>query len=186
MTATPTRERLIQAARQCLLERGHQACSVKVIAEQAGVNHGLVHHYFGSKERLWLAVMASEAERIRASLAAAPDSFLAGLFVPECMHRPDRLRLAVEFLGLAKAMPEVRAALCEHFRLNRLMVQRRLGLQDEATATLTFAALFGLVIQSGLDAELPVAAALERMLDLLAGRNDSGPSRVAHSGRSQR
>ena len=186
MTAASTRERLIQAARQCLLERGHQACSVKFIAEQAGVNHGLVHHYFGSKERLWLAVMAAEAERLRASLAAAPDSFLQGFFVPELMQRPDRLRLAVEFLGLAKALPEVRQALCEHFRLNRQMVQRRLGLQDEATATLAFGALFGLVIQSGLDAELPVQAAVERMLSMLAGPADSGAARVAHASRLHR
>ena len=150
------------------------------------MNHGLVHHYFGSKERLWLAVMANEAERLRASLAAAPDSFLQGFFVPELMQRPDRLRLMVEFLGLAKAMPEVASGLCNYFRLHRQMVRRHLGLQDEATATLVCATLFGLAIQSGVDAELPVQAAIERMLSMLARPADSGAARVAQANRLHR
>ena len=181
MTAATTRERLIQAARQCLLERGHQACSVKTIAEVAGVNHGLVHHYFGSKEGLWLAVIATEAEGLRTALATAPDTFLQGFYMPELMRRPDRMRLAMEFISLARTMPEVRTSLCEHFRLNRQMVQRRLGLHDDAAATLAFAALFGLVIQSGLDPELPVQAAIERMLGLLGARQEGAeaPARAA-------
>jgi len=186
MTATATRERLIQAARQCLLERGHQDCSVKVIAEQAGVNHGLVHHYFGSKERLWLAVMASEAERIRASLAVPPDRFLEGFYVPEWLQRADRLRLMVEFLGLAKALPEAAKALCEQFRLHRQMVHRHLGLADETTATLVCATLFGLAIQSGLDAELPVEAAVARLLGMLALSRETRAEGPAPSTRRQR
>ena len=50
-------QKLINAARVCLIDKGHAHCSVKVIAAEAGVNHGLVHHYFGSKEGLYAALV---------------------------------------------------------------------------------------------------------------------------------
>jgi AcrR family transcriptional regulator len=181
MTAASTRQRLIEAARQCLLERGHQACPVKAIAAAAGVNHGLVHHYFGSKEGLWLAVIDNEGARVRDALAAAPERFLEGFFGPELLKRSDRLRLVVEFLGLAKSRPQVAALLRENFRLNRQMVGRVLGLSEEPTAALVFAALFGLAIQSGLDPDLPVEAAVQSLLGLLAARGEGPATKPARS-----
>lgn len=50
-------ERLISAAADLLGEIGPRAMSVRLIADRAGVNHGLVHHYFGSKEGLLRAAM---------------------------------------------------------------------------------------------------------------------------------
>jgi len=74
--ARPVRQRgraaseraLIDAATFLLAERGPNAVTVRMIAERAGVNHGLVHHYFGSKQGLVRAVMADIAERGRVSL----------------------------------------------------------------------------------------------------------------------
>ena len=45
-------ERLVVAAAELLGEVGPRAMSVRQIAERAGVNHGLVHHYFGGKDGL--------------------------------------------------------------------------------------------------------------------------------------
>lgn len=50
-------ERLIIAASQLLGEVGPRTVSVRMIAERAGVNHGLVHHYFGGKDGLLRAAM---------------------------------------------------------------------------------------------------------------------------------
>lgn len=50
-------ERLIVAAAQLLGEIGPRSVSVRMIAERAGVNHGLVHHYFGGKDALLRAAM---------------------------------------------------------------------------------------------------------------------------------
>ncbi len=46
---------LVQAAGEILAEVGPHAMSVRDVARRAGVNHGQVHHYFGSKEALSLA-----------------------------------------------------------------------------------------------------------------------------------
>ncbi len=52
-----TEEKLIAATAQLLGEIGPRTVSVRAIAERAGVNHGLVHHYFGGKDALLQAAM---------------------------------------------------------------------------------------------------------------------------------
>lgn len=51
-------ERLIDAAADLLGEVGPRAMSVRQVAERAGVNHGLVHHYFSGKDGLLRAAMS--------------------------------------------------------------------------------------------------------------------------------
>jgi AcrR family transcriptional regulator len=46
------RAALIQSASQLFAERGPAGVSVRDVAAHAGVNHGLVHQYFGSKQAL--------------------------------------------------------------------------------------------------------------------------------------
>lgn len=55
-------EKLIAAAADLLAEVGPRAMSVRQIAHRAGVNHGLVHHYFKGKEGLLRAAMAHLVE----------------------------------------------------------------------------------------------------------------------------
>ena len=55
-------EKLIRAAGELLSEVGPRAASVRAVAARAGVNHGLVHHYFGSKEALLRAAMTRLVE----------------------------------------------------------------------------------------------------------------------------
>ncbi|MFO7557486.1 MAG: helix-turn-helix domain-containing protein, partial [Desulfobacterales bacterium] len=43
---------LIRAAAELFSEKGVEAVSLRKIAVRAGVNHGLIHRHFGSKEAL--------------------------------------------------------------------------------------------------------------------------------------
>ncbi|MDO3704688.1 TetR family transcriptional regulator [Micromonospora sp. C28SCA-DRY-2] len=52
-----TREAILDAARTAFAERGFDAASIRAIAATAGVDPALVHHYFGSKDQLFLAAM---------------------------------------------------------------------------------------------------------------------------------
>ncbi|MET7707844.1 TetR family transcriptional regulator [Micromonospora sp. NPDC005413] len=52
-----TREAILDAARTAFAERGFDASSIRAIAAIAGVDPALVHHYFGSKDQLFLAAM---------------------------------------------------------------------------------------------------------------------------------
>jgi len=61
--ATPTVARaraeaaLLDAAERLLVERGHAGLTTRALAAEAGVNHGLVHYYFGSLENLLARVL---------------------------------------------------------------------------------------------------------------------------------
>jgi AcrR family transcriptional regulator len=61
---------LIEAATQLFDRRNPGSVSVREIARLAGVNHGLVHHYFGSKQALVQAVLDDLSSKARSSLAA--------------------------------------------------------------------------------------------------------------------
>jgi AcrR family transcriptional regulator len=49
-----TREAILKASREAFAERGYDAASIRQIATSAGVDPALVHHYFGTKEQLFL------------------------------------------------------------------------------------------------------------------------------------
>jgi AcrR family transcriptional regulator len=52
-----TRGAILAAAREAFGQRGYDATSIRQIAASAGVDPALVHHYFGTKEQLFLAVV---------------------------------------------------------------------------------------------------------------------------------
>lgn len=59
---------LVTAAASLFEEVGPNAVSVRAIAERAGVNHGLVHHYFGSKAGLVQVVLERLADESAAAI----------------------------------------------------------------------------------------------------------------------
>jgi AcrR family transcriptional regulator len=65
---TPARsaaeEALLDAAERLLVEVGHAGITTRRLAEEAGVNHGLVHYYFGSNENLLVRALERFTERL--------------------------------------------------------------------------------------------------------------------------
>ncbi len=52
-----TRSRVLLAARAAFGERGFDGATIRDVAARAGVDPALVHHYFGSKQQLFVAAM---------------------------------------------------------------------------------------------------------------------------------
>jgi TetR/AcrR family transcriptional regulator, regulator of cefoperazone and chloramphenicol sensitivity len=67
----PARAAVVEAAIQCILERGVYRASSNAIAERAGVTWGTIQHHFGTREALMLAVLEEGNERLRGLLHAA-------------------------------------------------------------------------------------------------------------------
>lgn len=94
MTASDTRQLLIDAATRAFAEHGVHNASLLEITRQAGQrNRGAVHYHFGSREGMLVAVLEHEADflgpRERELLAVArdrPDDDLASVF--EAVIRP--------------------------------------------------------------------------------------------------
>jgi len=70
---TESRDRILEAARRRFAERGYDGASIRQIAADAGVDPALVHHFFGTKERLFIA-----AVRIPFDTDRVPDALLDG------------------------------------------------------------------------------------------------------------
>src|SRR6201993_1351663 len=51
-SASDARDLLLDAAERLLVRVGHAGITTRRLAQEAGVNHGLVHYYFGSNENL--------------------------------------------------------------------------------------------------------------------------------------
>jgi AcrR family transcriptional regulator len=52
-----TKQSILEAARTVFAEKGFDQASIRAIATEAKVDPALVHHYFGTKEKLFLASM---------------------------------------------------------------------------------------------------------------------------------
>ena len=72
-------EALLDAAEQLLVEVGHAGITTRRLAEVAGVNHGLVHYYFGSVEDLLARALERFTERL---IARQRDLYAADLPFP--------------------------------------------------------------------------------------------------------
>jgi len=71
-----TKQSILEAARAVFAERGFDKASIRAIAAEAQVDPALVHHYFGTKEKLFLASMnapVNPAELIPKALAGPRD-----------------------------------------------------------------------------------------------------------------
>jgi AcrR family transcriptional regulator len=52
-----TRQAILEAARRKFADLGYDGATIRAIAAEAGVDPALVHHFYGSKERLFAAAM---------------------------------------------------------------------------------------------------------------------------------
>lgn len=72
--APDTRSEILAAAREEFAERAYDGASIRGIAARAGVDPALVHHYFGTKERLFTAAvdLSFSPEEVATTIAEAP------------------------------------------------------------------------------------------------------------------
>jgi AcrR family transcriptional regulator len=111
-----TRQRLLEAAIECLAEVGWSGSTVAVVAERAGVSRGAAQHHFPTREDLFTSaveyVSSQRLEMLRAhaaNLPEGPDRVRAVLAVVERMYTSPLFRAAIH-LWVAASSDE---RLCE-------------------------------------------------------------------------
>src|ERR671937_471547 len=113
------RAAMLDAAERLLIEEGHAGITTRKVAAEAGVNHGLVHYYFGSIEELLFQAMERYTERLLArqrALYAADIPFI------------EKWRQAMRFIDedLAAGYPKIWAEL-HAVAWNRPQFQQRIA-----------------------------------------------------------
>ncbi|OEV02447.1 TetR family transcriptional regulator [Streptomyces oceani] len=186
-----TRDRLLDAAVQLIVEEGWGAVTTRKMAERAGVRPGVVHYHFDTVTDL---LVEASLDATRRELGKALDALQqqegpAGL--EEVLHTVGSYSsddpiavLLSETLLAATRIEKLREQLSELMREWRAMTAGWLEAQGapdpEATATVLGAALDGLVLHCLLDPQLrtaPLTDPLERLVGL-----DSRPVAEAADG----
>src|SRR3954453_8825454 len=139
-------QRIVEAMRASVAARGVAGSTFDPVTRDAGVSRGLLHYYFGSKERLLAEVVRRDTELrlgvldeplARASSAA---DFIAMLRrTLESMLRNDTefLTLSFEVFTLSRRNPDIAAEYTELVRRTREQVAAVLAAkQDEGVLTL--------------------------------------------------
>jgi AcrR family transcriptional regulator len=75
-----TEGRILDAAAQIFLAAGYERTTIRAVASAAGVDAGLVMHYFGSKQELFRRVIdAAPVSEVSGTPGEAAEQILAGL-----------------------------------------------------------------------------------------------------------
>ncbi|HEY1273728.1 MAG TPA: TetR/AcrR family transcriptional regulator [Thermoleophilaceae bacterium] len=160
-------QRIIAAMRASVGTRGAAASTFDHVAREAGVSRGLLHYYFGSKERLLVEVVRHDCEvrlagmEERLAEARDVDEIVAALVVglEEFIEgEPGSQAVIYEMLSASRHSEEIRAELAELYRrfrtdLAELLRQKEhdgvveLQADAEAVASVLFALGDGFGIQ---------------------------------------
>ena len=180
-----TRDRIVDAAYEVLAEKGYDATTFKEIARSAEAAQGLIHYYFGSKDRLLLEVLKEASERTREEMqrfvAALPEERpRRGMSVlAQQKHRvsrqPEWYRLRYELFALGMRKPELLPSVGELLAKGRRgvgeVLVRLAGKEiadQEALSAVMLACFDGLALQKLGDPDFDLDGAY-RVLDRMIG-----------------
>jgi AcrR family transcriptional regulator len=168
---------VLAAARTAFAEKGFDGATIRGIATGAGVDPALVHHYFGNKDKLFLAAVEAPADPedlLPEVLAGGPDDLGRNLLrmflrVWDGPARPAGLALVRSAVG-----SEWTAKLLREFLVARVL-RRVVGTLDlpqserDARGALVGSQLIGLVMaRYVLKLEPLASASREELVDAIA------------------
>ena len=178
-----TKQKLLDGARKSLIKEGHRRSTIKVIADYAGVNHGLVHHYFGSKEELMVALIQHQSQQVLPVIFRDHPEWLVEL---QQGRRPKDLvkmnqkqlgelmrtgmdrffsvyddfdKILSEFMAMSAEMPKVAGKLRGVLRKRRKLLGLIFDNNNPGFATLMMASLTGLLLHYRLDPKIAIKEA---------------------------
>jgi AcrR family transcriptional regulator len=184
-------QRIVEAMRSSVARRGVAGSTFDHVAREAGVSRGLLHYYFGTKERLLAEVVRHDTDVRMALLdeqlsgATTPDDVLGRLVasLEEVVDaEPDLITLVFELFALSRRHEEIAvefAELCRQTRERLGAILRalqddgaiRLGAEPEEVADVLFAMADGMALrmlaEPGRDWATTIAASVAAARPLL-------------------
>lgn len=120
--------RIVVAMRKCVANYGAAGATFDHVAREAGVSRGLLHYYFGSKERLLIEVVRMETDRLVETIQLAAQysesaEELVNVLLTQLQNilenEPELYLLAFELIGEARRHPEIGSEVAEYNRRTR-------------------------------------------------------------------
>lgn len=155
---------ILRAARSLFASRGYRGTTTRAVAEHAAVDVALIHHFFGTKARLFAESLELPqiAERVSEQLASPDDDVSEGvarLYLETLFndHRETFASLLRAVVGNPDDVPELRRILGEQLVG---VASRALGGPDAALrAELVASQMIGILILRHLVGVEPIASA---------------------------
>jgi AcrR family transcriptional regulator len=139
-------QRIVDAMRTCVGTRGATGATFDHVAREAGVSRGLLHYYFGTKEKLLAEVVRRDCdlrmERLSVTAAGADDADvllarMAGSLLELLEESPEFFVILLELHTLARHNAEVAVELAElHRRVRRHLAGILAGARDQGAIRL--------------------------------------------------
>ncbi len=127
------RTQLLEAAVRVFARKGFHTCRVGEIAEEAGVAHGLLYHYFASKDEVletifretWSGLLTA-IERVESSGEPAREQLrqVAAILLRSWRHDPDLVRVLVREIGRGQGLQSRVGEIGEAFLAIERIVRR--------------------------------------------------------------
>ncbi|GAA1973246.1 TetR/AcrR family transcriptional regulator [Microbacterium pumilum] len=178
------RQEILDRAIEVFARRGADRTSMRAIAQEVGVTHAALAHYFGSLEELLVEVYRESERQNNARRPADPDANPVEMMRRSAADNREVAGLVQLYSTLVASALEdghpaasefattrfarIREGLADRVRQNQSVGRIRADLDPEAVAALVIAASDGLQTQWLLDATVPQDAALTLLEDLLA------------------
>jgi AcrR family transcriptional regulator len=133
-------QRIIDAMRDSVARRGAAGSTFEHVAREAGVSRGLLHYYFGTKERLLVEVVRRDTElrveRLDARLAPAKtgDDVIKALvssLTEVIENEPGFFLLLYELFSAGRRNPDIQREVGQLFERTRSHVAEVLRSKDE-------------------------------------------------------
>jgi AcrR family transcriptional regulator len=146
-----TEQALLDGAERLLVESGLAGITTRRVADEAGVNHGLVHYYFGSVEQLLVRVLERFTERLierQREMYAADAPFIEKWRTAIGYLEEDRpyQKIWFELQALAWNRPDLQERLAEvHGEWRAVLSEAFAPVRDELGLDLPLDALVALV-----------------------------------------
>jgi AcrR family transcriptional regulator len=180
--------RIVEAMRTSVATRGIAGSTFDQVARAAGVSRGLLHYYFGTKERLLVEVVRRECDvrieqlELQIASATSAEDVVAALvesFEDFLREPPADVAIVYELMTLAQRNDDIASELAELGRRTRSHLAQALRSADEAgilqlraeadvVATFLFVLADGVAVRRLSEPDLDIAPASE--LVVAAGR----------------
>lgn len=143
-------QRIVDAMRESVARRGAAGSTFEHVAREAGVSRGLLHYYFGTKERLLVEVVRRDTElRVEAldeRLAPAKDvdgviTALVASLTDMIENEPGYFLLLYELFSAGRRNPDIQREVGQLFERTRSHVaELLLKKEEEGALSLRFGA----------------------------------------------
>lgn len=151
------RRQLLEAAVRVFAKKGYHASRVGDIAEEAGVAHGLLYHYFRSKDQVLEAVFHENWSVLLARIASVEETdepaadqlrHIAAIVLRTWLHLPDVVRVVIREFGRSPELAERIGELAQPIDVFERVIARgiergefRKGIDPRVAATVVYGSI---------------------------------------------